>query len=256
MVYCFFHACPVGSFPSGLDGSHVGRGDPWTFRTVTLYTRCQSHRKCGHPAVGRHGPGKKRIEQLTGERAVYTRMPECAFEIGEFKVERYGPLVFTEEADADVIDTLLAEGLIRAYKPEETTDEEDVEEQDAEADEASEEPVEVTISLPIVNHTATSLRNLAAMIRARGNLISKATGGQFSCTAELMEAINTATDIPTIKGILDENSGSLDGLVIEEDRSRITQISYRLMTAGSWRGFSRMKVSPVLRRRPDRSSMP
>ena len=60
----------------------------------------------------------KRIEQLTGERAVYTRMPECAFVIDEFKVERYGTLVFTEDAEQEVIDTLLAEGLIREYDPE------------------------------------------------------------------------------------------------------------------------------------------
>ena len=38
-------------------------------------------------------------------------------------------------------------------------------------------------------------------------------------------------------------------------RSRTTQISYSPMTAGSWRGYLRTKVSPVPRQRPDRSSM-
>lgn len=31
----------------------------------------------------------KRLERLTGTKAVYTRMPECAFVVGDFKVERY-----------------------------------------------------------------------------------------------------------------------------------------------------------------------
>ena len=154
----------------------------------------------------------KRIEQLTGERAVYTRMPECAFEIGEFKVERYGSLVFTEEADTEVIDTLLAEGLIKPNEPEET------EEDNAEPQETEEpEPVEVNISLPMANHTAASLRNLTSMIRARGNLISKATGGRFSCTAEVMEALTPVTDIPAFLTVLKANPGALEGLEFTED---------------------------------------
>ena len=49
----------------------------------------------------------KRLEQLTRIKAVYTRMPECAFVVGDFKVERYGTLVIGDEADAEVVETLL-----------------------------------------------------------------------------------------------------------------------------------------------------
>lgn len=165
----------------------------------------------------------KRLEQLTGERAVYTRMPECAFIIGSFKVERYGTLVIMEEeqdGDAqEVINTLLEEGMIRSVPDEEPAEAEEATEDSEDSTEDQEaEPETISISLPLEGHTAGSIRNLAAMLVSRGNLISKATGGQFSCTAELMEAINPATDIPTIKHILDENSGALEGLVIEEDR--------------------------------------
>lgn len=161
----------------------------------------------------------KRLEQLTGERAVYTRMPECAFIIGVFKVERYGTLVIDEEAqDGDaleIINTLLEEEMIRPVPDEDEepaeTDEEPAEDQEA-------EPETISISLPLEGHTAGSIRNLAAMFVTRGNLISKATGGQFSCTKGLMEAINPVTDIPAIKSVLEENSGALEGLVIEEDR--------------------------------------
>ena len=160
----------------------------------------------------------KRIEQLTDEKAVYTRMPECAFEIGEFKVERYGTLVFTEEADTEVIDTLLAEGLIRVYEPEENTD---VEEQDTEAAEDP-EPVEVTISLPMANHTVRSLRNLTAMLYSRGGLISKATGGQFSCTEDLLEALSTASDMPAFLNTLESHPGALEGLEFSADTVTFT----------------------------------
>lgn len=165
----------------------------------------------------------KRLEQLTGERAIYTRMPECAFIIGGFKVERYGTLVILEEeqdGDAqpaqEVINTLLEEEMIRPETEPTEAENEMTEDREETADETESETI--SISLPLEGHTAGSIRNLAAMLVSRGNLISKATGGQFSCTAELMEAINPVTDIPTIRGILDENSGALEGLVIEEDR--------------------------------------
>lgn len=164
------------------------------------------------------------MEQLTGERAVYTRMPECAFIIGGFKVERYGTLVIDEEAqDGDAqetINALLEEGMIRPVQDEEPADaeEETADDQEETAEDGATEPETISISLPLDGHTAGGIRNLAAMLVSRGNLISKATGGKFSCTAELMEAINPVTDIPTIKRILDENSGALEGLVIEEDR--------------------------------------
>lgn len=164
----------------------------------------------------------KRLEQLTGERAVYTRMPECAFIIGNFKVERYGNLVILdEEQDGDaqsaeeIISTLLDEGMIRPVRDEE----EDAAETENDEETAEKpEPETISISLPLEGHTAGSIRNLIAMIRARGNLISKATGGQFFCTKELAEALAPATDIPAIRSILKENSGALEGLVIEEDR--------------------------------------
>lgn len=164
----------------------------------------------------------KRIEQLTGERAVYTRMPECAFIIGSFKVERYGTIVILEEeqdGDAqEIISKLLDEGMIRPVPDEEPAEAEEETADDFEETAEDTEPETISISLPLEGHTAGSIRNLAAMLVSRGNLIRKATGGQFSCTAELMEAINPVTDIPTIRGILDENSGALEGLVIEEDR--------------------------------------
>ena len=163
----------------------------------------------------------KRIEQLTGERAVYTRMPECAFVIDEFKVERYGTLVFTEDAEQEVIDTLLAEGLIREYDPE--AEQREAEAEAAESIEPQEpEPVAGSISLPLTHHTAASLRNLVAMVRARGRLISKATGGCFNATEDLMEALTPVIDIPAFLSVLESHRGCLQGLEITSDAITFT----------------------------------
>ena len=54
----------------------------------------------------------KRLEALIGKKAVYTRMPRCAYEIGEFTVERDGTLVTSEVANKEAIKVLIEEGLI------------------------------------------------------------------------------------------------------------------------------------------------
>lgn len=181
----------------------------------------------------------KRLEQLTGERAVYTRMPECAFVIGDYKVEKKGTLVVSDDASMEPLETLLAEGMIiestESAEAEEAGSEtaadlaEDAfdltEEAGAMAEDAAdpdaaapEEPVAVCISFPTALHTVNSLRNLVSMIRARGNLISKATGGRFTCTEELVEILSAAADIPAFLSTLGEHSGELEGLEITEDK--------------------------------------
>lgn len=63
----------------------------------------------------------KRLEELTGERSVYTRAPEYAFLIGDYKVDRQGNLLVDENsADQDILVTLLTEGLIAMPDEEET----------------------------------------------------------------------------------------------------------------------------------------
>lgn len=83
----------------------------------------------------------KKLEELTGERSVYTRAPEYAFLIGDYKVDRQGNLLVDENsADQDILVTLLTEGLI-AMPDEEETEATAVEEEGAEApvDESAED---------------------------------------------------------------------------------------------------------------------
>ena len=150
----------------------------------------------------------KRLERLTGTKAVYTRMPECAFVVGDFKVERYGTLVIGEDADAEVVETLLSEGMIA----------EDVPEPEPEP-EKEPEPSKVEVSFPMEGHTARSLRNLAAMLYSRGKLISKSTGGEFSCSQKQMETFKEAD---TVQAFLEAVREDFKGIAFEGDMLTFT----------------------------------
>ena len=56
---------------------------------------------------------KKRLEELTGTKAVYTYVPRCAYLAGDYAIEMDGRLTVEEDkADRQVIRTLIDEGLI------------------------------------------------------------------------------------------------------------------------------------------------
>ncbi len=212
-----------------------------------------------------------RLSDLTGLEAHYTRVPRCAYEIGAFTVEKDGTLVAEDNADQNIIETLIAENLIkendepqeeaapemttqdfeteeweeddwseaedapgaepeevwspitetfeveaeapetieaqstsaRMDEPETETVEEaaevqteteeaaaevQIEAEDADLEEPD-EPLEATIAFPLHQHTSTSLVNLVCMIYSRGLLLSKATGGEFYASKELVDAL-------------------------------------------------------------------
>ena len=54
----------------------------------------------------------KRLSELTGLDAHYTRVPRCAYEVGPFTVEKDGCLTMEEGADENIIETLTSENLI------------------------------------------------------------------------------------------------------------------------------------------------
>lgn len=68
---------------------------------------------------------------MTGQRSVYTRAPKYSYLVGAYEVTLEGNLVVDEDdADQDILVTLLTEGLIAM--PEVTEDDEDTDENDAE----------------------------------------------------------------------------------------------------------------------------
>ena len=64
-----------------------------------------------------------RMEELTGIHPYYTRAPLYAYDIGNYTIDRDGNLlVESENADAELLTTLLNEGLIRGGESIESTD--------------------------------------------------------------------------------------------------------------------------------------
>ena len=86
------------------------------------------------------------IENLTGDKAIYMRMPTCAYEIGDITVDKEGS-VTCEDADKleRIIHNLIADG----FTPEDT---EEVESDD--------EATGLTVSLPLDKVAVGNLTNL------------------------------------------------------------------------------------------------
>ena len=53
-----------------------------------------------------------RLSELTGLDSHYTRVPRCAYEVGDFTVEKDGRLTVEDGADEGILETLASEGLI------------------------------------------------------------------------------------------------------------------------------------------------
>ena len=78
-----------------------------------------------------------RIDELTGEKLIYTKMPLCSYEGCGFTVTKEGNLEVDDSADAAIVETLIAEELIE--RPEIPS---------------------LTVSLPASRHNGATLRNL------------------------------------------------------------------------------------------------
>lgn len=82
----------------------------------------------------------KRMEELTGIHPYYTKAPLYSYDIGSYTIDRNGNLlVEPENADAELLTTLLNEGLIRGGESIESTD--DQPEDTEPTDHLEEEPV-------------------------------------------------------------------------------------------------------------------
>lgn len=199
-----------------------------------------------------------RMEDLTGVHPVYTRAPLYAYEIGNYTIDRDGNLlVEPENADAELLTTLLNEGMIRGgesiedtdaqpenaeYAPdadEESVTEENTEESESEEEQSTDEqesedqldevPLDLELAFPTSQHNGVSLRNLVNLIYSRGRLISKATGGYFHVEEDLIETLRddsctytVANFIETLKGYEAQCGTAMDGLVITDEKVSFT----------------------------------
>ena len=172
--------------------------------------------------IGERKAAAARLAELTGERAVYTKMPRCAYEVGPFAIERDGTVTASESTDLAPLRTLAQEGLLEGWEEPAAESPADAAEAAAEAQDAPAEdatPDALTISLPLTGHTANSLRNLVTMIYSRGSLIFKATGGRFACPLEQVDALK---DYLTVESVRERITPDLIGLTITPDAITFT----------------------------------
>ena len=198
-----------------------------------------------------------RMEELTGIHPYYTRAPLYAYDIGNYTIDRDGNLlVEPENADAELLTTLLNGGLIRGGESIESTgdqpenteptenlaeepvaeaepddtaeDEPDAEELESE-DQLEEVPLDLELAFPTSQHNGVSLRNLVNLIYSRGRLISKATGGHFHVETDLVETLRddsctytVANFIEALKSYEAQCGTAMEGLVITEEKVSFT----------------------------------
>ena len=59
----------------------------------------------------------RKLEELTGERAEYTRVPRMAYIVGGVAVEKNSTVTLAEDARMDLVEALISEGLIAEEAP-------------------------------------------------------------------------------------------------------------------------------------------
>ena len=117
------------------------------------------------------------ISREAGVQAVYTRMPECAYVIGNVKVTKTGELLWDDRTDAALIEritaALSAEGFVAQAEENETEEKSETEAiTDTSTEDASAEGL--TISFPRADFTESALANLTSLIASKQTLIKKA----------------------------------------------------------------------------------
>ena len=129
----------------------------------------------------------KVISGIVGMKAVYMRMPTCAYAISNFTVSKEGTLAWDERSSEELVEKVLA-GLAQAgftAELEETAEAQaepqDSAEETAEAQMEPEAPTEepqegigLTVSLPRESFTDAALENLHRLVEAKAALIKKA----------------------------------------------------------------------------------
>ena len=107
----------------------------------------------------------KAVSTILQTKAVYKRMPTCAYEIGDITIDKEGTLICEDDAEAErIAHDLIADGFTAA---DDTTE--------AQADDA---PESLTISMPKEGFTDESIANLNHLVESKATLIKKALGAE------------------------------------------------------------------------------
>ena len=177
----------------------------------------------------------KVIADTAGARAVYKEMPSAAYEIDYYTVTKDGTLEFSDRSDSEEVEAVLEalaaagfDGVGETEKQTEGTNEtpETPTAADTEPQESEEqEPVQLTVSLPLARHTGMSLRNLINLLYTRAPLLNKALGTAFRVDERLVNVLRDDANVLTMERFFEtvtnvENAigKAVDGLIFAADR--------------------------------------
>ena len=123
------------------------------------------------------GEGRKELVEAVSTilqtKAVYKRMPTCAYEIGDITIDKEGTLVCEDDAKAErIAHDLIADGFTAA---DDTTE---AQADDAEPAEETEGPESLAISMPKDGFTDDAIANLKHLVESKATLIKKALGAE------------------------------------------------------------------------------
>lgn len=126
------------------------------------------------------------IAELTGEQAVYMKVPTCAYKIGAFTVGKFGSMTIEDGATDSkaelVIERLVEKGCeISGFQKEEPVTEQKTTETPQQPQEPQElEPEQqddkLTVEIPADTMDDRTIANMDRIIEAKGNLLRKALG--------------------------------------------------------------------------------
>ena len=115
----------------------------------------------------------KAVSTILQTKAVYKRMPTCAYEIGDITIDKEGTLVCEDDAKAErIAHDLIADGFTAA---DDTTE---AQADDAEPAEETEGPESLAISMPKDGFTDDAIANLKHLVESKATLIKKALGAE------------------------------------------------------------------------------
>ena len=151
-----------------------------------------------------------RLAEITGAESRYTKVPRCAYEVGPYTIEKDGSITIAEDADLAPLQALADEGLVEPFEAPAT---------EPAAEETEEEPINLTVEVPMKHHNGATLRNLINLIYTRAGLLNKALGTGFRVDEELIEALKddactlTTDSLLQVIGDFEEEHGkAIDGL--------------------------------------------
>jgi len=115
----------------------------------------------------------KAVSTILQTKAVYKRMPTCAYEIGNITIDKEGTLICEDDAKAErIAHDLIADGFTAA---DDTTE---AQADDAEPAEETDGPESLTISMPKDGFTDDAIANLKHLVESKATLIKKALGAE------------------------------------------------------------------------------